>query len=142
MCRCVMTATLVAAAALAAWQTPTNFGTTINTSAGEYWPSIAQDGTYILFVSDRAGGQGGTDIWRTTYSGGSWQTPVNMGTNVNSSSNDSLPDLCYGESRLYYVSNCAGGQGNYDIWWCTITNGVAGPKTNLGPTVNTTGMEC
>lgn len=142
MGRVVFIVPLVAAAAFGAWPTPTNMGSPPNTSSGDYWPAVAEDGTYIIFTSDRAGGQGGTDLWRTVFSGGAWQTPVNLGTNVNTSSGDSLPSLCYGESRLYFVSNCPGGQGNYDVWWCSITNGVPGPKTNLGPSVNTSGMEC
>ena len=135
-------AILVAAAAFAAWQTPVNLGPTVNTAAGEWWPSISADGRYIVFASERGGGYGDVDIWRTDYSGGAWQTPVNIGATVNSSFGDNTPYLSPGESRLYFISNCPGGQGDYDIWWCPIAGGTAGPKTNLGPPVNTSGLEC
>jgi hypothetical protein len=142
MARFVSIAVLMAAGAFAAWQPATNLGATVNTSSGEWCPLVAEDGSYIIFVSDRGGGYGGTDLWRTVYSGGAWQTPVNMGANVNTSSGENVPCLSYGENRLYFISNCPGGQGSNDIWYCTLTGGTAGPKTNLGPTVNTSGSEC
>jgi Tol biopolymer transport system component len=142
MSRYIIAATLVAAAAFAAWQTPTNLGPTVNTAAGEWWPFVSVDGRYIVFVSDRAGGYGGVDIWRTDYSGGAWQAPVNMGANVNTTSGEYVPYLSYNESRLYFISACPGGQGNYDIWYCPISGGTAGPKVNMGPNVNTADLDC
>ena len=133
---------LGAAFSFAAWQTPTNLGARVNTTADEWYPFISQDGRYIVFASNRGGGYGGTDLWRTAYSSGAWQTPVNMGGNVNTAFGESVPFLSYNESRLYFISACPGGQGGYDIWWCPITGGTAGPKTNLGSAVNTADIEC
>ena len=142
MLRYITAATLVAAAAFAAWQEPTNLGTAVNDATDEWYPFISQDGRYIVFASNRGGGYGNVDLWYTEYQGGAWRTPVNMGANVNTSAGESVPYLSYNESRLYFISACPGGYGSYDIWWCPITGPTAGPKTNLGAAVNTAGIEC
>ncbi|NIT35337.1 MAG: hypothetical protein GTN49_02370 [candidate division Zixibacteria bacterium] len=56
------------AAAFAAWQTPINLGATLNTGANEWYPFLSRDGSFMLFVSDRPGGHGGWDLWRSTDS--------------------------------------------------------------------------
>ena len=48
-------------------------------------PTISKDGQILYFSSDMPGGQGGKDIWMTTYSkrSRSWGDPVNLGTTIN-----------------------------------------------------------
>ena len=49
MSRYIIAATLVAAAAFAAWETPVNMGDTLNTADNEWFPFISRDGLYIIF---------------------------------------------------------------------------------------------
>jgi peptidoglycan-associated lipoprotein len=48
------------------WGNVMSLGTGINTSAFEANPGITEDGTTLYFTSDRAGGEGGFDIWFAT----------------------------------------------------------------------------
>ncbi|MCX7999389.1 MAG: hypothetical protein N3A69_10645, partial [Leptospiraceae bacterium] len=41
----------------------TRFGSPLNTQSNEYSPVIAPNGRYIVFQSNRPGGEGGMDIW-------------------------------------------------------------------------------
>lgn len=69
------------------WSKPISLGTTINLPGTESsTPFMAADGVTLYFSSDRAGGQGGADIWmsrRLDESWTNWSTPVNLGPGVN-----------------------------------------------------------
>ena len=143
MLRYIVGTTLAAAAAFAAWQTPVNMGATLNTASNEWYPFLAYDGSYMIFASDRPGGQGSVDMWYTVYEEGAWQAPVNLGGFVNSGSDDSVPFLAANDTRLYFVSDAPGGYGSFDIWWCAVSGGTpTSSKVNLGPPVNTAYLDC
>jgi len=143
MLRYIVATALGAAAAFAAWQTPVNLGEPLNTAANEWYPFLAYDGSYMIFASDRPGGQGSVDMWYTVYEEGAWQAPVNLGGFVNSGSDDSVPFLAANDTRLYFVSDAPGGYGSFDIWWCAVSGGTpTSSKVNLGPPVNTAYLDC
>ena len=78
------------------------------------------DGTTILyFVSDRPGGMGGMDIWYTLVSDGVASEPVNLGPQVNSTSDEMTPFYDQPNGVLYFSSDRAGGQGGFDIYCAT-----------------------
>jgi hypothetical protein len=52
----------------AAWSTPVNLGTPVNTSANEFHPYLAANAETLFFGSDRADGSGGLDLYVTTRS--------------------------------------------------------------------------
>jgi len=134
---------LGAAFSFAAWQTPVNLGPTLNTGYNEWYPLVSRSGFYMIFVSDRPSGRGGMDLWRAGYAGGAWQTPVNLGSLVNTGSNDSVPFLAENDTRLYFVSDAPGGYGSFDIYWCPVSGGIpTSDKVNLGPPVNTAHLDC
>ena len=119
------------------WQAPVNLGPPVNTTGRDGAPSISSDGDTLYFISDRAGGQGDDDIWFTYKVSGAWQTPVNLGAIVNSSSYESNPDISSDGKRLYFSSYRPGGQGGLDIWVTHRIGGIWQPPLNLGPPVNT-----
>lgn len=102
----------------------TGFGTptvvTELSSASSYTPTISADGLQIHFGSDRATGQGSTDIWVATRASTSdpFGTPMNV-SELNSADDDRpgwiSPDGC----RMYFSSTRAGGSGSFDIWQAT-----------------------
>jgi hypothetical protein len=51
--------------AAASWSMPINLAS-VNTSATEGAPALSEDGTTLVFNSNRPGGQGGLDLWMTT----------------------------------------------------------------------------
>ena len=60
------------------WGAPKNLGTPINTDRNEYYPSVARDGT-LYFSTDRQGGKGGFDLYRSRYADGKYAEPENLG---------------------------------------------------------------
>ena len=132
-----------ATAAFAAWQTPANLGTPLNTAANEWYPFLSRDGKWMVFASDRPGGRGGGDIWRAEYVGDAWQQPVNLGSFVNSGFGESTPFLADNDTKLYFISTAPGGYGSADIWWVPLQGGTpTSAKANLGPPINTAFVDC
>ncbi len=122
------------------WGEPVNLGPSINTSSSDGGPSISADGLTLYFGSDRPGGYGALDIWLTTRPTVSdpWGTPVNLGSQVNSSSIDGGPSISANGRTLFFASDRSGGYGNDDIWVTrrATTEDDWGTPVNLGPTVN------
>lgn len=86
-------------------------------------PTLAPDGTRMLFVSDRAGGSGGLDIWMLERRvDGTWSAAQHAGEALNSPSDDVSPCLISADTVLF-ASNGMGGQGGFDIYMSVYRNG-------------------
>ncbi|HEX6224574.1 MAG TPA: OmpA family protein [Chryseolinea sp.] len=97
-------------------------------------PHISEDGTTLYFVSDKPGGYGGTDIYRSMRVNGTWTEPFNLGPTINSSDNEVFPFM--EGTTLYFASRGHGGLGGLDIYSAERTiNGFAPPE-NLGSPIN------
>jgi hypothetical protein len=72
-----------------------------------------------------------------------WAEPVNMGQAVNSSSFDGEASLSTDGLAMFFCSERPGGMGSSDLWLTTRPSQTAAwsPPVNLGPPVNTSGME-
>jgi hypothetical protein len=56
-----------------------NLGPAVNSSATDYCPYVAPDGSYLLFVSERPGGHTGSDIYVTFNKGiDEWTSSINL----------------------------------------------------------------
>jgi hypothetical protein len=72
---------------------PANLGPPVNSSADDFCPTPLRD-QRLLFVSARAGGCGGPDIYLTLDRGAlGWSTPENLGCEVNSPFGEAGPSL-------------------------------------------------
>ncbi len=138
----VLVALCVGSAAHGDWEAPQNLGPPINTQYDDWYPVIARDGSFMIFVSTRPGGYGDSDLWISHNVNGEWQTPENLGANVNTATTESAPFLAANDSVLYFASFAAGGHGLMDIWWCTLVGGTPGPKSNMGPAINGSALDC
>jgi WD40-like Beta Propeller Repeat len=76
----------------------------LSTAGIDQMPNVSRDGLEMVFVSDRTGGLGATDIWVTTRAGMSdpWGEPVNLGANVNTAAGESRPSLSGDGRRLHF----------------------------------------
>jgi hypothetical protein len=121
------------------WGAPVNVGAPVNSAANDFCPTIARDGHLFYFVSNRAGGCGGDDIYTTRLRPDGWDPVENLGCGVNSSANEAspmpLPERAEGPV-LYFSSNRAGGfspeaagavVGDSDLYVSESHGGVFGP---------------
>src|SRR5438128_470749 len=82
---------------------------------------IRKDGLEAFITSNRSGGQGGLDIWVSTREtlSDAWSVPIDLGSPVDSPSNEGSPWLSKHGTTLYFFSDRLGGHGNRDIWYTT-----------------------
>jgi Tol biopolymer transport system component len=123
--------------------TPTNLGSVVNSSAYDEAPSISADGLTLYFNSNRPGGYGAFDLWKTTRSTkeSAWGLPENLGPTVNSSAREGGASISADGLSLYFNSTRPGGYGPAlwgDIWVTerATTSETWDEPVNLGPIVN------
>ncbi len=99
-------------------------------------PTLGPDDKVMIFVSDKPGGQGGTDLYLSRYAKGHWSKPVNLGETVNTKGNEMFPFLDeFG--NLYFASDGHAGLGGLDLFYTTLSpEGVPGKVYNLGAPLN------
>jgi outer membrane protein OmpA-like peptidoglycan-associated protein/tetratricopeptide (TPR) repeat protein len=104
----------------------------------ESQPSISADGKTLYFVSDRQGGYGGYDIYRSIKNEkGEWGTPINLGPTINSPGNEKAPFIHPDGKTLYFSSDGWLGLGGYDIFYSRLNdNGTWTRPVNLGYPIN------
>lgn len=101
--------------------------------------SITPDGKTIYFASDRAGGQGGMDIWKTQQqANGAWGSPVNLGPEVNSKANEDAPFIHPDQKTLFFTSDGHNTMGGRDIFVTRLLGTRWKTPENMGYPVNTT----
>jgi outer membrane protein OmpA-like peptidoglycan-associated protein len=110
-----------------------------------YWdsqPSLASDGKTLYFASDRKGGRGGVDLYKTVKNTttGVWGPPENLGPTINTSHNEMSPFIHSDFQTLYFSSDGHPGVGGYDIFIARKdTTGKWLEPKNMGVPINTTG---
>ena len=124
------------------WSRPQNLGPAVNTSGWESQPCLSIDGQTLYFVSDRGGGMGGMDIWRSTLVEGRWSQPVNMGPTINTKGDEKTPFISFDNQTFYFSSNGRVGMGGMDLFVCRRTGDTTWSEPqNLGYPINTSGDE-
>lgn len=124
------------------WSKPRNLGPDVNSGAWESNPTFSIDGKTLYFVSNRKGGQGGMDIWKTVFENGRWSEPVNLGPEVNSEWDEMSPFIHFDDRTLYFASNRPAGMGGLDLFKATRQDdGSWSQPVNLGYPINTEGDE-
>jgi outer membrane protein OmpA-like peptidoglycan-associated protein len=122
------------------WSKPALINPVINTPKYlESTASITPDGKTIYFASDRMGGQGGLDIWRTSMqANGAWSTPVNLGPEVNSKANEDAPFIHPDQKTLFFTSDGHNTMGGRDVFVSRLSGTQWKAPENMGYPVNTT----
>ena len=147
--------------AYAAWSEPVNLGPAINTGVVEGNPVLSRDGLSLYFDSDRTdlpGAMGARDIYvsRRACRDCPWETPVNLGPEINTLYVDAAPELSDDGHLLFFTShktrpNCEVDPTNpprdptrpcdNDLYVARRVNTHDdlgwGPPVSLGPDVNT-----
>lgn len=128
------------------WGAPVNF-TAVNSSANELCPMAHRNGRTFLFVSARAGGCGGDDLYATRrHETKGWAAPRNLGCSVNSAANEASPSLL--ETELYFSSTRAGGGDIYvsafdgiDFGTPSVVAALSSAQDDLRPNLRRDGLE-
>lgn len=124
------------------WGKPFDLSPPVNTSGWESQPSISADGRTLYFVSNRKGGYGGYDIWKSALSDKGWGEPENLGPNINTAANEQSPFIHADDSTLYFCSNGWPGMGGQDLFVSKLgKDGKWQKPENLGYPINTNGDE-
>jgi outer membrane protein OmpA-like peptidoglycan-associated protein/tetratricopeptide (TPR) repeat protein len=124
------------------WGKPFDLSPPVNTSGWESQPSISADGRTLYFVSNRQGGYGGYDIWKSTLTPKGWGQPENLGPNINTAFNEQSPFIHADNNTLYFCSNGWPGMGNQDLFVTRLgDDGKWGKPENLGYPINSHGDE-
>ncbi|MHA8061064.1 OmpA family protein [Aquirufa beregesia] len=105
------------------WTKPRNLGILINSHDWEGQPSLSQDGKKLYFSSDRPGGQGKRDLWVSEKDAhGRWKLAVNLGSQINSSTDEQGPYWLEKQEVLVFSSDKKGGQGGLDFYQSQLEN--------------------
>jgi outer membrane protein OmpA-like peptidoglycan-associated protein len=121
------------------WSVPKNMGEPVNTIYKETQPSISPDGKTIYFSSNRKGGKGGLDLWKTSLTDtGTWSMPVNLGDSINTVFDEQSPFIHNDNKTMYFSSNGWPGLGNFDLFVSRRTSDSTWTvPMNLGYPINT-----
>ena len=123
------------------WSEPKNMGAPINSSGSEWYPTVAANGT-IYFGSDREGGKGRTDIYRSRLVNGKYVEAENLGDAINTQFNEFEPLIAPDERFLIFMaSGRPDGHGGFDLYISYNRNGVWTKPANLGEKINSSGNE-
>lgn len=115
----------------------------VNTQRWESQPTIAPDGSFIIFSGDTSNGDDHKDLYISERrSDGSFGPPRNMGPQVNSQDREVSPFLAPDGRTLFFASDRSGGFGGADFY-VTQRNarGEWSTPENLGSLINTSANE-
>lgn len=111
----------------------------LNSTYFESSASMTADGEYLYFVSERPGGQGQADIYYMKKNGREWADPVNVGAEINTTSDEKCVFIHPDGNVLFFSSNGhKEGYGSYDLYYCKKdASGKWGKPVNMGAPINT-----
>ncbi|MFT6203636.1 MAG: outer membrane protein OmpA-like peptidoglycan-associated protein [Spirosomataceae bacterium] len=122
------------------WSNPQNIGSSVNSSYWESQPALSGDGKLLFFSSERPGGFGRKDLWLSQLSKqGVWASAVNLGKNINTTSDDISPFIHANGSTFFFSSNGRKSFGGFDIFMANIIDGNFEEPQNLGYPINDAG---
>ncbi len=124
------------------WTPLKSLGKTINSSARDRQPCLSPDGKTLYFTSNRKGGYGGDDIYKSELlPGNKWSTPVALDSTINTAGNEASPFLHPDGKTLYFRSDGRVGMGGFDIYVAKKSQSTWTDVTNLGYPINTAADE-
>ena len=120
-----------------------NAGKIINSKSWESQGCFSPDGRYLYFVSNRSGGYGGKDIWRSQITDNGFLEPENLGPKINTEDDEMSPFLHPDNLTFYFASSGHVGMGGYDVYISKRIDGLNewSLPTNLGYPINTFNTE-
>jgi Tol biopolymer transport system component len=102
-------------------------------------PAFSADGNTLYFASNRP--TTGTeskdfDIWKVSRVGNAWGEPVNLGSTINTETDEFYPSITK-NGNLYFTATYKGGPGREDIYVSNFINGQYQKPTAIDTAINT-----
>jgi outer membrane protein OmpA-like peptidoglycan-associated protein len=121
------------------WNKSEPLGKNINTKFWEGNACVSKDGKTLYFSSNKTGGYGALDLYKSERKPNeNWGPAVNLGNLINTEFNEDAPFITEDGKRLYFISQGHNTMGGYDIFYSDLdTTGQWKQPINLGYPVNT-----
>lgn len=117
------------------WSEPRKLDATVNSAGYDNYPAVSSNGT-LYFGSERPGGKGRVDLYRSRYVNGRYTPAEPLGDAINTAAVEADPYIAPDESFLIFCSNRQGGFGEGDLY-ISFRNGDSWTTpVNLGGTIN------
>lgn len=121
------------------WSKIMKLNNNINTKYYESHASVSKDGNTLFFTSNRAEGEGGSDIYLSELqSDGTWGPANNLGASINTPFNEGTPFLTNNDSILFFSSEGHYTIGGYDIFKAKKKSNTWQKPENIGYPINST----
>ena len=123
------------------WTAPIKYEPNINSNYQEPSASVTSEGNRIYFSSNRPGGFGGRDIYRSIrLPNGEWSLAQNLGSEINTPEDDDAPFIHPDNATLYFSSKGHATMGGYDVFKAALQDDESWSEAeNIGYPINTTG---
>ena len=119
------------------WSEPQSVSLGDNGATVNQQPHLSPDGKTLYFVSNRAGGLGGLDIWMGDVDGsGNISNVRNLGNIINTSFDEEAPYFHSASNTMVFASKGRVGMGGYDLFYSAIKDGMWDNPLNFGYPVN------
>lgn len=121
------------------WSIPVKLTGPINSADWEDNCSLSLDGKTLFFVSNRAGGFGGKDIYQASLlKDGSWGNIKNLGNKINTPLDDDAPFIHFDGRLFIFSSKGHNSIGGYDVFksYLNIKDSTWSTPENLGYPIN------
>jgi Tol biopolymer transport system component len=119
------------------WAKPRKLTSPVNSKNLDTYPSVTKDGT-LYFFSDREGGFGSHDIYRSPSINGKHTTVENLGAPINTKYEELDPFIARDESYLIFCSKTLDGFGGFDLYVTfQKSDGTWTEPSNMGEGINT-----
>ena len=76
---------------------------------------------WLIFASNRPGGFGASDLYKTRFKNNKWSEPINLGSKINSSGDELFPFVS-NKGILYFSSNGWPGIGGLDVFYSSLSS--------------------
>ncbi|HSX59108.1 MAG TPA: hypothetical protein VLF18_02805 [Tahibacter sp.] len=108
-----------------------------NSTARDFDPAFSADGRFVYFCSDRAGGLGGSDLYRVAVAPDGFGHPEALGPSVNSAADEFAPMLSPDGNRLLFSSDRNGGAGGHDLYFADRADRIFAAARRVPGALNT-----
>jgi tetratricopeptide (TPR) repeat protein len=121
------------------WSNIKKLSNNINTKFYESHASISRDNKTLFFASNREGGFGGLDIYKSErLENGEWGKAENLGSTINTAFNETSPFISENDSVLFFSSEGHYNMGGFDIFKSYKKGNDWSIPENIGYPINST----